>query len=314
MGILRMRKSIGWYAIFAFLLVGAFVTIYLLTGVEALGVAGGVIGRAITAIGNSFFRIAGSLLQMLTRGIGLRRLSRVAAMVGGVGAGYAASVVMSDGTVSKARDWRGRLRTAAKRARVRWQRSPLLVKLAVVGVLVASQVYLHFVLILFPIAFLIPVVRRLGIGIADRVFGAWYWKTFGSAHRAGVIRLRTLAGVRHVIGAVRLTRLRYLSAWRLWRHDPQYRDPLTNRRQRSLREPLRLWWHGKLDGYVGRPLLSGGRQKEGVMAHASRVKPVQFSTPPTANTGVDNAGAPRRPVVRNMAAPQADRDGGTASV
>jgi hypothetical protein len=58
----------------------------------------------------------------------------------------------------------------------------------------------------------------------------------------------------------RLLRLRYLSAWRLWRYDPRYRDAARNARHVSFVEPLRLWWRGELDGYVGRPLLAGPRR------------------------------------------------------
>lgn len=54
-------------------------------------------------------------------------------------------------------------------ARNRWQRLHLAWKLLIVAVLIASQIYLRFLLILFPIAFLVPVVRRLWIQIADLV-------------------------------------------------------------------------------------------------------------------------------------------------
>ena len=61
----------------------------------------------------------------------------------------------------------------------------------------------------------------------------------------------------HVIGAARLTRIRYLRAWRLWKYDPRYRHPATGTRRVSFIEPVRLWWRGELDGYVDRPLLCG---------------------------------------------------------
>ena len=50
-----------------------------------------------------------------------------------------------------------------------------------------------------------------------------------------------------------------LRAARRASHDPRYRDPVTNKRRVSLVEPVRLWWRGELDGYVGHPLLAGRR-------------------------------------------------------
>lgn len=253
-----MNKGKGWYATFAFLIVTSFVAIYVLTGMDALGAAARFLWNGLVFIGNGLIRAVGGLMQMLARGVGWRRLSRLGAMVTGVGLGYAASVVVSDTTVSRARGWRGKLQTAIRVTREKWQALPLIMKLAIVVALIASQVYLHVALIIFPIAFLVPVVRRIWVGAADAVFGSWYWKTFGDLHRATMSALRSLPGVRIVAGGFRLIRLRYLTAWRLWRYHPRYRDPVTGRREVSFLEPLCLWWQGELDGYVGRPLLAGG--------------------------------------------------------
>jgi hypothetical protein len=255
-----MRKGKGWYATFALLVVVSFVAIYWLTGQDALGAAGRFIWNGLVLIANGLIRLAGSLLEMLARGVGWRRVSRLASVVTGVGLGYAASVVVSDSTVGKARGWRGKLQAAIQVARDKWQALPLIAKLLVVGALIASQIYLHFMLVIFPIAFLVPVVRRLWVRAADLLFGSWYWKTFGTTHRATVARLRTLPLVRPFMEWIRLVRLRYLYAWRLWRYHPRYRDPNRNTRRVSLIEPLRLWWRGELDGYVGRPLLAGPRR------------------------------------------------------
>lgn len=255
-----MRKGKGWYATFAFLLVASCALIYALTGMDALGAAARFLWNGLVFVANGVIRAIGGLLQLLARGVGWRRLSRLGSMVTGVGLGYAASVVVSDTTVSRARGWRGKLQAAIRVTREKWQNLPLVLKLVVVAVLIASQVYLHVALIVFPIAFLVPVVRRLWVGAADVLFGSWYWKTFGNLHRATVSAMRRLPGVRHVMEGFRLVRLRYLYAWRLWRYDPRYRDPSSGARRVSLVEPLRLWWRGELDGYVGRPLLSGRRQ------------------------------------------------------
>jgi hypothetical protein len=269
-----MRKGRGWYATFAVLVVAAFIAIYFLTGQDALGAAGRFIWNGLVLVANGLIRLMGTFVELLARGVGWRRMSRLASVVTGVGLGYAASVVVSDGTVEKARGWRGKLQAAITVARDHWQGLPLYLKLVVVGGLIASQVYLHFLLVIFPIAFLVPVVRSLWVRVADLLFGSWYWKTFGNAHRATVAAIRALPLVRPFTEGIRLVRLRYLYAWRLWRYHPRYRDAARNARQVSLIEPVRLWRRGELDGYVGRPLLSGRRP----VAIASQDESVPNST------------------------------------
>jgi len=254
-----MRKGKGWYATFAVLVIGSFVAIYALTGEDAIGAAGRFIWNGLVLVANAVMRSAGSALKVVAQGVGWRRLSRLMTATTSVSLGYAAGVVASDSAVEKARGWRGKLHGAAEITRTRWQELPLIAKLLAVGGLVASQVYLHFLLIIFPIAFLVPVVRRLWVRGIDVLFGSWYWKTFGSIHRAVVARLEALPLVSPAMAGVRLLRLRYLCAWRLWRYHPRYRDPASNARAVDLVEPLRLWWRGELDAYVGRPLLAGSR-------------------------------------------------------
>jgi hypothetical protein len=141
----------------------------------------------------------------------------------------------------------------------------LIAKVIAVICLIASQIYLHFFLVIFPIAFLVPAVRRIWVRAADLLFGSWYWKTFGARHRAVVASIRNLPFVRPLFEAARLMRLRYLSAWRLWRYDPRYRDP-ANKRHVNLIEPWRLLRRGELDRYIGRPLLAGCEQGHTTMA------------------------------------------------
>lgn len=252
-----MIKGKGWYATFFFLIVASFAVIYALTGMDALGAAARFLWNGVVLVGQGLVRAAGGLVQMLARGVGWRRLLRIGSVMTGVGLGYAAGVVASDIAVSRARGWRGKLRSAIQTARATWEALPLAGKIAIVVALIASQVYLHVALIVFPIAFLVPVVRRIWVRAADAVLGNWYWKTFGKAHRSTVSSPRSLPGVRLVIEGGRLFRLRYLTAWRLWRYHPRYRDPETGRRRISFVEPLRLFWNGELDGYRGRPLLAG---------------------------------------------------------
>jgi hypothetical protein len=254
-----MRKGKGWYATFALLIIAAFILIYVLTGQDALGAAGRFLWNGLVLVANGLIRLIGTFFELLARGVGWRRMSRLMSVVAGVGLGYAGSVVLSDNAVHKAHGWRGKLHAATDVTRGKWHSLPLVLKLLAVVGLIASQLYLHFLLIIFPIAFLVPVVRRLWVRVADLLFGSWYWKTFGGIHRAVVATIRTLPVIRPLAAGVRLMRIRYLYAWRLWRYHPRYRDPATNIRHVSFVEPLRLWWRGELDGYVGRPLLSARR-------------------------------------------------------
>jgi hypothetical protein len=196
-------------------------------------------------------------LALLAKGVGWRRLSRIATALAGVGLGYAGGVFLSDNRLRRAQGWSGKLKVAFATLRNRWLGLHLAWKLGIVAALIASQVYLHFLLVLFPIAFLVPVVRRLWVQVADLAVGRWYWMHFGRIHRTVVSFLRRLPGVRHLIGWSRLSRIRYLRAWRLWKYDPRYRRPETGKHVVDLIEPMRLWWRGELDGYVGRRLLCG---------------------------------------------------------
>ena len=257
-----MTKGKGWYATFALLVIVAFILIYVLTGQDALGAAARFLWNGLVLLANGLIRLVGTFFELLARGVGWRRMSRLASVVTGVGLGYAASVVVSDTAVEKARGWRGKLQAGTRVARDKWQGLPIYVKLAVAAGLIASQIYLHFLLVIFPIAFLVPVVRSLWTRVADLLFGGWYWKTFGNTHRTTIATIRRLPLVRSFTDGIRLVRLRYLYAWRLWRYHPRYRDAASDARRVSLIEPVRLWWRGELDGYVGRPLLSGRRSTE----------------------------------------------------
>jgi hypothetical protein len=255
----RERRTFGWYAAFASILIAAFVVIDGLTGLDAIGATARFLWAGAVVAFNAIVRVVGSLMGVIARGLGLRQLSRAAAVVAGVELGYAVSTVMGDAGVRRAHDWRDKLRAGLVRLRDLWNGLPLTAKLLVVFVLIASQVYLHSILIIFPIAFLVPVVRQVWVRSADFFLGGWYWRTFGRLHRRIARRLRDLWGVRHAVGAARVARIRYLCAWRRWRYDPKYRKAASSKRRLSLIEPLRLWRHGDLDVYVGRPLLSGRR-------------------------------------------------------
>jgi hypothetical protein len=188
--------------------------------------------------------------------------------------------LLSERQLRRAKGWTGTLSVNLAQTRNRWLGLHLAWKIAIVALLIASQVYLHFLLILFPIAFLVPVVRRIWVRTADMALGRWYWRAFGHAHRAVIAHLRTTPGARELVGAVRLARIRYLRAWRMWRYDPRYRHAATGKQIISFIEPVRLWWRGGLDDYVGRPLLCGPmRSSRGGRAPASGSSPA-----PTAST------------------------------
>lgn len=251
------RHNLSWFVAFAALVVGTSLGIYHFTGQDAIGTAARFVWNALVFIVNGIIRLFGGFTIILAKGIGLRRVSRLATLLTSVGLGYAGSVILSNQRLRQAQGWRGKLKAAITLARNRWQRLHLAWKLLIVATLIASQVYLHFLLIVFPVAFLVPVVRRLWVQAADLLFGNWYWRTFGRLHRSLVAALQALPGWRQLFGAMRLWRIRYLCAWRLWKYDPRYRDPETNARLLSFVEPLRLWWRGDLDRYVGRPLFAG---------------------------------------------------------
>ena len=91
----RRNGHLGWYVSFLLIAVVAFVVVDLLTGQEALAAAARVLWNAAALIVNGVMRLLGELLGLLARGIGLRRVSRLANLVGSVGLGYTASIVLS---------------------------------------------------------------------------------------------------------------------------------------------------------------------------------------------------------------------------
>jgi hypothetical protein len=279
------RKTVGWYVTFAALSGAAFAGIYLTTGQDAIGAATRFIWNALALFINGIIRVVGNLAFIVAKGVGLRRVSRLATLLTHVGLGYAGSVILTDTRLKQARGWRGKVKAAITLTRNKWQGLPLIWKLATVAVLIASQLYLHFLLIVFPIAFLVPVVRRLWIQAADLLFGSWYWRTFGPLHRSVVAALKAVPGWRMLAGATRLWRIRYLCAWRVWKYDPRYRIAGSEKRVISITEPARLWWSGALDRYMGRPLLAGGklgRRSSKVAAADGQASSVGVMPPSTA--------------------------------
>ena len=253
----RVSRGRGWYATFFALAFILTLTVGYVTGLDAVAATSRFLWNATALITNGTLRVAGGLLLLLARGIGWRRLARLATAIMGVGLSYSGGIFLSERQLRRAKGWTGTLSALLAQTRIRWLGLPLAWKIAIVALLIASQVYLHFLFILFPIAFLVPVVRRIWVRVADIALGSWYWRAFGGTHRAVIAHLRAMPGVREAIGAVRLARIRYLRAWRMWRYDPRYRHAATGKQIISFIEPVRLFWRGELDDYVGRPLLCG---------------------------------------------------------
>ena len=193
---MHLRRDAGWYATFAVLLVVAFIAIYYLTGRGALGASARFLWNGLAVVANGLIRGVSSSLGVLARSFGWRRLSRLSSAIAGVGLGYASSVVLSDKTVHKAVGWSSKLHAAIFVARGKWRNLPLSLKLLAVAILIVSQLSLHSLLIIFPIAFLVPVVRKLWVSMGNLLASKWYWKRYGGAHRAAVSVMRTLPIVR----------------------------------------------------------------------------------------------------------------------
>ena len=187
--------------------------------------------------------------------------------------------------MKRAKGWHGIFRRGIMRLRRRWNSLATTWKCLVVALLIAAQIALLPVLsqyvLLIPIGFLIPIVanatRRTYAWMADSLIWVTYRRYCGPVHRAAVRKARTLAILRVMRGGVRLIRMRYLCAWRLWKYDPRYRDP-TGELWVSVLEPVRLWRERKLDRYVGRPLLA---HKQAQHASRSRITDVgRVENPP----------------------------------
>lgn len=260
--------TVGWYLVFFGLALASFVAIGYLAGVDAIAGSARFAARSLLLAWNAASVAGGGLLKAIAgmaapivKSLGWRRLSRISTSILSIGLVYSSSVVLSDGGVRRAKGWLGRIRTLVMVLRERWLELHIAWKLAIVAALIAGQIYLHWLLILFPIAFLVPVIRKLWVQAADLVLGNWYWRKFGRRHRSVIRVLSALFGVKQIAGAARMLRMRYLCAWRLWKYHPRYRRPDNGRRVISLIEPLRLWRRAELDLYVGRPLLGGSARR-----------------------------------------------------
>jgi hypothetical protein len=110
------RQSVGWYVTFVVLAVAASVAVYLLTGESAVGAAARFLWNALVFLVNGAFRLFGGLVLVLAKGVGLRRLSRLATLLTGVGLAYAGNLILSDEKLKRAHGWRGKVKAPSSRS------------------------------------------------------------------------------------------------------------------------------------------------------------------------------------------------------
>ena len=187
----------AWYIAFVAVSIVLIGLIYALTGRDALGATARFLWSGAALAFEGLVRIIGSLFGVIVRGLGWRQLSRLSTVIGSIGLGYAVSALFGDKGVRRARNWRERLRAILIKLRDWWLVLPLWGKLAVVFVMITSQVYLHAVLIVFPIAFLVPIVRRIWVQIADLALG-----------RLVLANVRPRASARRVVATAHADRAR----------------------------------------------------------------------------------------------------------
>jgi hypothetical protein len=254
------------------LICAALVALSFLTDINTIGATGRFAWNAAIAALLASARGLDTVSAYVLR----RRIWRIASFFTTVGLGYSGNVVLTHAQLERAKGWHGTFRKYTIRMRNNWNALGTTWKFLCVAVVITAQIALLPVIsqyiVLIPIGFMIPVVangaRRIYAWAADSILGATYRRYFGSTHRAASRRLRTLAPVHGLRGGIRLVRMRYLSAWRLWKYDPQYRDS-SGELWVSVFEPIRLWREQKLDLYIGRPLFAGKRAQPACRSRAS---------------------------------------------
>jgi|GEM_PF-1747272 len=253
-------------------IVGIVVVIdYVFLDTWALGATTRFLWNALIFAALWFLRAAEGFILLFSK----RRVVKFTSFLTNVGLGYASRVVLTETQAKKAFTWkywvaqntREKVRIALSYVRVRWIKLETWQKFAIVAILITVQVlWVPFAVlfVIFPVGFMVPFIiamRQMIVAVvvgllADSALSRTYWNYFGHMHRSLVQRSKSVPVVREVRGAMYLTRLQYLTAWRMWMHAECYKTT-KGRRRISLFEPLRLWWRGELNTYIGRPLLSG---------------------------------------------------------
>jgi hypothetical protein len=270
-----METKLSWrlWAFSLALILTVLVALSFLLDVSTIGATGRFAWNAVMAAVLVSARGLDTIAAFVLR----RRIRRLASFFTTVGLGYSGNVILTHAQLQRAKGWRGTFRKHVTRLRNSWRALGTPWKCLLVALMIAMQVVLLPVIseyvLLIPIGFMIPLVangaRRFYAWMAESIFAASYRRYLGSTHRAALRSLRALAPLHGVRGAVRLLRMRYLAAWRLWKYDPRYRDP-SGELWVSFFEPIRLWRERKLDRYIGRPLFArrraACRSRESVIA------------------------------------------------
>ena len=256
-----METKIAWrrWALSLVLILAVLVALGFLLDIDTIGATGRFAWNAVVAALLVSARGLDTVLAYVLR----RRIWRIATFFTSIGLGYSGNVVLTHAQLERARGWRGILRRYRGRVRAYWNALATPWKFGCVAAVVVLQIWLFPVLsdyvLLIPIGFMIPLVaqgtRRLYAWLADSVFAATYRRYLGSTHRAAARKPWALAPLHAARGGIRLMRMRYLAAWRLWKFDRRYRDP-SGELWVSPIEPIRLWRARKLDCYIGRPLFA----------------------------------------------------------
>lgn len=233
-----------WIIILTILLV-VMILIDLATGHGTFAAALRVAWGALAASAAALLGFVKGAVPLILR----RRFVKLGGALGAIGLGYGASIVLNTTSVRKTHSLRTRFQKWRKLKKAQWQALSTPAKLSVVAVLIGAQILLipaiAKYIVFFPIGFLIPLFRRAGMMVTDSALAKVYWRLFEKPHRATVRYLRALPYTSHVLGSIRIARLQYLTAWRLWKYDPQYRKE-DGELRRSLLEPFRLMRKGVL--------------------------------------------------------------------
>lgn len=249
-------------------IVGILVAVDIATGTYAIGASFQFAWR-VSLFGIAWItRSAVDILALVLR----RRAWRLVTMITPIGWGYLGSVFLTEARLKRAITWLDRGRGLREFIRLWWHRLSTWKKFVFVALVITMQVILlptiSQYIILFPVGFMVPVIRgaarRLYSWITDMFLGKLYWNYCGAMHRRAIAWTRSLWLLKTCHGVMRLARLQYLTAWRLWMYDDKYRDQ-AGELWISFLEPIRLWRSGYLNKYVGRPLFAGKR-----LAHTSQ--------------------------------------------
>src|SRR5882724_2853591 len=259
-----MKSRTGWRGtlLAVALLVAVAVVVDIATGINAIAATARIVWNALVFAVLWTARSIQGVVALVAR----RRAWRLTSFLTSIGFGYTGRVFLSAAHSRKIRSWRDRSRAAVARVRRRWLALSTSAKFLVVAVLIAAQLFLlptaSEYILLFPVGFMIPAivlgVRKLYSWAGDLIFAKVYWQYCGRTHQAVMRQCERVMPVRGLLDASRKARLQYLTAWRLWKYEPRYRDE-SGELWISVLEPFRLWRAKKLDIYIGRPLLAGQR-------------------------------------------------------